>query len=225
MPEIVKTVATDDKGIDEVLAAIEAFRGRAEESGAARAEAARPPAPAVRGDAARAGPAPARRARPGRRRARADPGSPGRARDRPLHGHGRGAEEGGAVKHPEDRPPRDSGEGPRGSGPRLRGARVCRRSDATTCRPRRSARPSCPSGEIAPRAAGAHRSLVRDRALPGEALRAPPRLRARGGHRRRPGRAQGARRAPPGRDSARRARAGAGSRSCIRGAPPASSWS
>jgi LAO/AO transport system kinase len=32
-PEIVKTVATDDQGIDEVLAAIEAFRGRAEKSG------------------------------------------------------------------------------------------------------------------------------------------------------------------------------------------------
>ena len=33
VPEIVKTVATDDKGVDEVLAAIEAFRGRAEKSG------------------------------------------------------------------------------------------------------------------------------------------------------------------------------------------------
>jgi LAO/AO transport system kinase len=32
-PEIVKTVATDDKGTDEVLAAIETFRGRAEKSG------------------------------------------------------------------------------------------------------------------------------------------------------------------------------------------------
>jgi LAO/AO transport system kinase len=32
-PEIVKTVATDDKGTDEVLAAIEAFRVRAEKSG------------------------------------------------------------------------------------------------------------------------------------------------------------------------------------------------
>jgi LAO/AO transport system kinase len=33
VPEIVKTVATEDKGIAEVLAAIEAFRGRAEKSG------------------------------------------------------------------------------------------------------------------------------------------------------------------------------------------------
>jgi len=33
VPEIVKTVATDDKGVDEVLAAIEAFRGQAEKSG------------------------------------------------------------------------------------------------------------------------------------------------------------------------------------------------
>jgi LAO/AO transport system kinase len=33
VPEIVKTVATEDKGIDEVLAAIESFRGRAEKSG------------------------------------------------------------------------------------------------------------------------------------------------------------------------------------------------
>ena len=32
-PEIVKTVATDDKGTDDVLAAIETFRGRAEKSG------------------------------------------------------------------------------------------------------------------------------------------------------------------------------------------------
>ena len=32
-PEIVKTVATEDKGVAEVLAAIEAFRGRAEKSG------------------------------------------------------------------------------------------------------------------------------------------------------------------------------------------------
>ena len=33
VPEIVKTVATEDKGVAEVLAAIEAFRGRAEKSG------------------------------------------------------------------------------------------------------------------------------------------------------------------------------------------------
>jgi LAO/AO transport system kinase len=32
-PEIVKTVATDDRGIDEVLAAVEAFRSRADASG------------------------------------------------------------------------------------------------------------------------------------------------------------------------------------------------
>ena len=33
VPEIVKTVATEDNGIAEVLAAVEAFRGRAEKSG------------------------------------------------------------------------------------------------------------------------------------------------------------------------------------------------
>ena len=88
VPEIVKTVATDDKGIDELLAAIEAFRAQAEKSGLLaqkqRAHLRQQFEETLRERVLHR----LERARAGRRRARADPRSPGRARDGPVHGRG-----------------------------------------------------------------------------------------------------------------------------------------
>ncbi len=78
-PAIVKTVATSDQGVAELLAAVEEFRTRAGGQRPAAAQAARAPAAAVRGDATRA----AAGRGPGARAVR----GAGGARGRPLAAH------------------------------------------------------------------------------------------------------------------------------------------
>ena len=91
VPAIVKTVASEDRGVDELLLAIEDFRKRSRVLGPPREQAARSPAAAVRGHPAGAADRARAHARPRRRRGGAHGRVPGRGNPGPLHRGGGGA--------------------------------------------------------------------------------------------------------------------------------------